>query len=125
MFIIDPLSATPVYEQLVNQVKRYVLVSLISEGEQLPSVRAMSLQLGINPNTVQKAYIELESMGITASVPGKGCFVTIGARERLKNSCLANDGSFGRLVNELKNSGFTEEELISAVKGIFEGRNQI
>jgi GntR family transcriptional regulator len=125
MFIIDPLSATPVYEQLVNQVKRYVLVSLISEGEQLPSVRAMSLQLGINPNTVQKAYIELESMGITASVPGKGCFVTIGARQRLKNSCLGSDGSFGRLVNELKNSGFTEEELISAVKGIFEGRNQM
>ena len=123
MFYIDPMSAMPVYEQLVNQVKRYILVSLVGEGEQLPSVRAMSLQLGINPNTVQKAYLELERLGITASVPGKGCFVVNGAREKLKNDCLGNGGSFGKLVNELKNSGFTEEELILAVKSIYEGRN--
>ena len=88
-----------------------------------PSVRELASELAINPNTIQRSYRALEADGWIVTVPGKGCFVTIGARQRLKNSCLGSDGSFGRLVNELKNSGFTEEELISAVKNVFEGRN--
>ena len=96
------------------------MTGLISEGEQLPSVRMLSISLGINPNTVQKAYLELEREGVSLSVPGKGCFVSKGARQRLKKSCLGEDGAFSKLVRELKASGFSVDELSCAIKSIFE-----
>ena len=96
------------------------MTGLISEGEQLPSVRMLSISLGINPNTVQKAYLELEREGVSLSVPGKGCFITKGSRQRLKKSCLGEDGAFSKLVRELKASGFSVDELSCAIKSIFE-----
>ena len=119
IFNIDPLSAVSVYEQIINQVKRYVLIGLISEGDQLPSVRSMSIRLGINPNTVQKAYLELEREGIASSVPGKGCFVREGAKDKLKELYLGEDGRFSELVKELKASGFSYQELCNIIKTVY------
>ena len=60
MFEINAMSRSPVYEQLIEQVERYILLGLLREGDQLPSVRALSGELSINPNTIQKAYGELD-----------------------------------------------------------------
>ena len=76
MFSIDPMSRCPVYEQLVEQVETYVLKGLLKAGDQMPSVRNLSLTLSVNPNTVQKAYSELDIRGIIQSVPGKGGFAS-------------------------------------------------
>ena len=75
MFQIDPLNRTPVYEQLIRQTERFVLTGVFRPLEQVPSVRALSVELGVNPNTIQKAYSELDRRELTVSVAGKGCFV--------------------------------------------------
>lgn len=75
MISIDFRDRRPIYEQLVNSVKELVMRGVLAEDEQLPSVRALAAELGINPNTIQKAYTELERQGVTYTVSGKGCFV--------------------------------------------------
>ena len=66
----------PIYEQLIDQIVYLVLHGIMQPGEQLPSVRTLAGELAINPNTIQKAYAELERRGITYSVPGRGSFVS-------------------------------------------------
>ena len=68
---IDSMSRQPVYEQIVDQVEQMILSGLMRPGEQLPSVRSLSLELSINPNTIQKAYAELDGRGIIYTLPGR------------------------------------------------------
>ncbi len=81
MLNIDKQSVSPVYEQIIEQMQRLILVGSLSPDEQIPSVRSLSLELSVNPNTIQKAYNELEFCHITYSVPGVGRFVAKGAKE--------------------------------------------
>ena len=76
MINIDFRDRRPIYEQLVSAIKDLIMRGALSENEQLPSVRALAAELGINPNTIQKAYSELERQGVTYTVSGKGCFVS-------------------------------------------------
>lgn len=120
MFEINAMSRSPVYEQLVEQVERYILLGLLREGDQLPSVRALSGELSINPNTIQKAYGELDAKGILCSVPGRGCFVAEGALACIRGRRLGEQGAFRRLVRELKAAGITAEELTAALSEEYE-----
>src|SRR5690554_2050775 len=72
---INPHSGTPVYRQLVDQLKRGVRGGILKPGEQLPTVRELALELTINPNTAARAYRELEAEGIITSIQGKGSFI--------------------------------------------------
>ena len=65
----------PLYEQIMDNYRRLIVSGGISPGEQLPSVRELATQLAINPNTIQRAYRELEAEGYILSMPGKGSFV--------------------------------------------------
>jgi GntR family transcriptional regulator len=85
MLNIDKQSGRPVYEQIIEQMQRLILVGSIMPDEQIPSVRSLSLELSVNPNTIQKAYNELEIDHITYSVPGVGRFVAKGAKEIIGN----------------------------------------
>lgn len=76
MFQIDQQSRVPLYEQLVRQVLSLAASGILEEDQQMPSVRQLAADLGINPNTVQKAYRELERDGLIYSVPGRGSFLT-------------------------------------------------
>jgi GntR family transcriptional regulator len=76
MFSVDFQSRVPIYEQIVNQVERFIVTGILKENEQLPSVRQIAFDLGINPNTIQRAYTELEHKGIIVTVVGKGSFIT-------------------------------------------------
>lgn len=75
MFELDLKSRVPIYEQLVEKIKELIIKEVLKENDQLPSVRALSNDLTINPNTIQKAYRELENQGYIYSIPGKGNFV--------------------------------------------------
>ena len=75
MFQIDPLSRMPVYEQIITQAEQLVAREILKPGDPLPSVRSLSITVRINPNTIQKAYSELDRRELTISVAGKGCFV--------------------------------------------------
>ena len=75
MIQIDPRSRMPIYEQLVDGITRLVVSGAMEADGAVPSVRALAAELSVNPNTVQKAFSELEHRGILCSVPGKGRFV--------------------------------------------------
>ncbi len=75
IFLIDPRSGVPLYLQLIEQVKRAVALGTLSPGEQLPTVKALALDLTINANTVARAYRELERDRVIETSPGRGSFV--------------------------------------------------
>ncbi len=76
MITVDLSSRVPIYRQVEDRITEMILLGVWPEGTQLPSVRSLALELGANPNTIQKAYQELESRGIIRSAPGRGSFVT-------------------------------------------------
>ena len=99
----------PIYEQVKDSLRQLMLTGVLKENEKLPSVRELAVQLAINPNTIQRAYRELEAEGYIVSIPGKGSFVSGGGaqdahREELKAAFLA-------AARELYAIGMTEEEL--------------
>lgn len=87
MFAIDRYSPTPIYEQLTAQFERLILLGLLAPNTALPSVRALSQELSINPNTVQKAYADLERRGLCFTAPGTGRYITVNAAEILRSDC--------------------------------------
>ncbi|NQX47486.1 GntR family transcriptional regulator [Paenibacillus tritici] len=111
MFELDVRSRKPIYEQLTSKVKEMIMHGILQADEQLPSVRALSSQLTVNPNTIQKAYRELEREGYIYSLQGKGNFVAAlqqghneSKRAELKEELL-------RLMAEAVYLGFTESEM--------------
>ena len=89
IFTVDPRSGVPIYLQLIEQVKRGVALGTLAVGEQLPTVKALALELTVNPNTVARAYRDLERDGVIETSPGRGSFVRAnGAVERTE---LRND----------------------------------
>jgi GntR family transcriptional regulator len=75
-FRIDNTSDRPVYQQIIDQVKRDIALGRLIKDEKLPTVRRLAKQLAINPNTIAKAYRQLEQEGIIITKPGAGAFVT-------------------------------------------------
>jgi GntR family transcriptional regulator len=110
-------SGVPVYRQIINQARAGVAAGALNPGDQLPTIRALSGRLNVNPNTVAKAYRELELQGVIETERGSGSFIQApppapGPREkkaRLKNL-------YGRLLAEAASSGLTESELLSFIK---------
>lgn len=75
MIFIDARSRKPIYEQLIDNIKSLIVSGVLQRDEQLPSVRQLAQELAINPNTIQKAYTELERQGVIYSLKGRGSFV--------------------------------------------------
>lgn len=119
MFQIDAMSRTPIYEQIVNQLEYFVLNGLLKEGEQIPSVRSLSVDLSINPNTIQKAYFELDKRGIIQAVPGRGCFVTPQARNILSDRQRAKLVDLKALVTDLALADIKKEEIIACIEEVY------
>jgi GntR family transcriptional regulator len=74
-FTVDPRSGVPIYVQLIDQVKRNVALGTLAAGEQLPTVKALAVELTVNPNTVARAYRDLERDGVIETSPGRGSFI--------------------------------------------------
>ena len=75
MFVIDAQSKLPIFEQLKKQILEFITIGVLVPNDKLPSVRSLASQIGVNPNTVAKAYQELELQGFIYSEKGKGCFI--------------------------------------------------
>ena len=118
MLQIDIMSRTPVYEQISSQIEKLISTGILKEGDQLPSVRSLSVDLSVNPNTIQKAYGELDMRGIIGSVPGKGCFVMPGACEKLRMIAKGRLYELKSLASELIAAGVTKEEILNCVNSI-------
>ena len=118
MIFLDQMDRRPIYEQIAEKMSELMIRGALSENSPLPSVRNLAAELSINPNTVQRAYIELEREGYIYSIKGKGSFVSplddIRGRkcEELLSEIRAD---IGKAVQ----AGIKEEELIAEVRDIY------
>jgi GntR family transcriptional regulator len=119
LFSIDYKSRLPFYEQLVENIKSMVLSGLLKGDDPLPSVRQLSGELGINPNTVQKAYTNLEQMGVLYTVPGKGNFIRSDTEALRQDQTQALFNQIMELMIRLKALGVSQEQLLSRISEIF------
>ena len=119
MFTIDYKSHLPIYEQLVESVKVQVLTGVLQADDPLPSVRQLSGQLGINPNTVQKAYALLEQQGIIYAVPGKGNFISPDTDTLRQQQAQTLQKEFINLAQQLRELGLTLDEVQSMTAQAF------
>ena len=125
MFQIDLKSRQSIYEQVVENIRRLVFTGVLQKDERLPSVRELSRTLTVNPNTVQKAYRELERQGIIYVVSGKGCFVS--AREDLDihgEKVMEMLEDLKRLVSEMLYLGADEDRIRSALEEVFQNHGE-
>ena len=116
MITLNYRDARPIYEQVRDGLRRLIVSGAIADGDKLPSVRALASQLAINPNTIQRAYRELESEGYIVSVPGKGSFCA----QFSPQSDPRREELLARLeetVRELRWLGVSEEEIIDKIGG--------
>ena len=120
MFTLDRFGRTPIYEQLIEQVERHVLDGTLRPQDPLPSVRNLSLSLSINPNTLQKAYMELERRGVCASVPGSGRFISADARQRVVGRRRGQMGTLSRLARELALAAIPMHEVLACVEEAYQ-----
>lgn len=120
MLTVNFQSRTPVYQQLYNDVIRLTALGILKENSQLPPVRALATQLGINPNTVQKAYKMLETDGYIYSTVGKGSFVSEklgqGGAEKIQAKQTLEQS-----VSDAYKKGVTGEEIYYIVKKVIDG----
>ena len=115
MIIIDYKDTRPIYEQVAEKFKTLILKGVLQPDEQMPSVRNLAMELSINPNTIQKAYSELEREGFIYTVKGRGNFVA-GSEHLLmerKKSCI---DKILKLVEEAMEYGMNKEEIIAQIQ---------
>lgn len=114
MVIIDYKDRRPIYEQIVDRFTNLILKGVLEEDSQLPSVRNLAMDLSINPNTIQRAYAELERRGYIYSVKGKGSFIADNSHLiQCKKDEVYHDISL--LVKEAKMLGILKEEFVDKV----------
>lgn len=120
MFInIDYRKNQPIYEQIVNEVERFVAAGAIAPGEKIPSVRVLASELGINPNTVKKAYDLLEEKKVIVTLSTKGTFISEdikAVRDERVNKIYQD---VFEKIEELKKLGISEEEFLKTINKKF------
>lgn len=116
MIHLDYRDSRPIYQQVKDSLRRHVVTGVLLPGDKLPSVRALAGQLSINPNTIQRAYAELEAEGYVVSVTGKGNFVAEGdtQNQARRQELLAK---MRPMIEELKALGMTAEEFAALWEG--------
>jgi GntR family transcriptional regulator len=113
IFTVDPHTGVPIYLQLIEQVKRLVALGVLAPGERLPTVKQLATDLTINPNTVARAYRELERDGVIETSVGRGSFVSQnGAGDRAASSIIdVASSSVDAAVREAKSMGLKRTHL--------------
>ena len=123
MIAVDLSSRVPIYRQIVERVTELVLLGVWPEGTQLPSVRSLALELGANPNTIQKAYQELENRGIIRSAAGRGSFVA--GREAAQGILRAQaESSLREAAQKAVLAGLTREEAARLIDEAWKGEGK-
>src|ERR1051326_4001296 len=112
-FRLDTRSGVPVYRQLIDQIQAGIASGSLASGDQIPTVRQVAVDLAINPNTVLRAYRELEIRGVLETQQGTGTFIS---DRKVKHDGVERERQLGQLVNEFVAragaGGFTVKELL-------------
>ena len=113
MFLLNTQCKEPIFEQIQNQILRFIQAGVLAPGDRLPSVRQLAQENGINPNTVSKAYIELEKNGYVYNIPKKGVYVSdIDLKQSHSNQIV-------KVLQPLKDSGIQKQELMDAIEILY------
>ena len=113
MFLLNLQSKIPIFEQIQNQMIRFIEAGVLQPGDKLPSVRQLAMDNGINPNTVAKAYAELEKSGVVYNLPKKGVYVAEISFENTKEKRILS------VLQPLKDSGITKKEIEHALNDLY------
>ncbi|MCC6444690.1 MAG: GntR family transcriptional regulator [Armatimonadetes bacterium] len=115
---VDFESAMPIYAQLVRQIRHEIVLGNLAPGEQLPTVRQLAVNLRVNPNTVSRAYLELERAGLISTRQGRGTFVNV--REEVVEADRERQDRLEEIVQTVLGEaallGLTPEEFVQAVQ---------
>ncbi|MCT8977099.1 GntR family transcriptional regulator [Clostridium sp. CX1] len=113
---VDFNTKIPIYMQIMNLIKRDIVTGKLKPGDKIPSVREMATELQVNPNTLQRAYQELERLGITYTQRGMGTFVRedMNMIDGLKKE-MARE-IINSFIEGMKNLGFNKEEIVKIVE---------
>lgn len=123
MILLDLKDSRPIYEQVVELFQELMMLGILEEDSQMPSVRGLAMELSINPNTIQRAYGELERQGYTYSVKGRGSFV--GSIRKLREAKKTElEKKLEKLAREAKTIGILREEFVT-LAGLAYDRGQV
>jgi GntR family transcriptional regulator len=130
-FSLDPANGIPIYRQIIQQIEYAILSDRMRPGDRLPTIRSLAVELKTNPNTIAKAYGELEIRGVLATQVGSGTYVSDKA-PLLGEAASAGEGLnrkiqevLGRFIQDMKDLGVEGEELIAAVKNYGNGTRRV
>ena len=115
MINLDYQSGMPIYEQIVEQIERYIAFGVYKAKEQLPSIRELASSLGINPNTVKKAYEELEKRGSIVIMSTKGTFITDRVSGVVSRKVDEKIALIKETMKELEKLGVAKEEVVKKI----------
>lgn len=115
MINLDYSSRTPIYEQIVSEIEKYVALGILKSKDQIPSIREMASNLGINPNTVKKAYSILESKGVITSLSTKGTFIASNIDNVKEAKIEEGIQEINNIISSLEKLGITKEEILKKV----------
>lgn len=113
---LDYQSRIPIYEQIVNNIEKYVAVGILREKSQIPSIRELANNLGINLNTVKKAYDILENKGVIMTISTKGTFISNNTKMVLENKIDKEINLIKDKIRELENMGISKKEIIERIE---------
>ena len=113
---LDYQSRIPIYEQIVNNIEKYVAVGILREKSQIPSIRELANNLGINPNTVKKSYDILENKGVIMTISTKGTFISNNTKMVLENKIDKEINLIKDKIRELENMGISKKEILERIE---------
>lgn len=112
MINLDYQSRTPIYEQIITEIEKYVALGIFKPKEQIMAIRELATMLGINPNTVKKAYSELEKRGVITTISTKGTFIADNIDMIVKQNIDGKIEEIKMIIDDLQKLGITKEEII-------------
>ena len=116
MIQIDYQSRTPIYEQIVLEIERYIVLGVYKPKQQIESIRELATSLGINPNTVKKAYDELERKGTITTVSTKGTFISENIKKLTEQKITEKINKIQEEIKELEKLRVSKEETTTKLK---------
>lgn len=112
---LDYSSRIPIYEQIVNEIEKFVSLGVLKENEQIPSIRELASNLGINPNTVKKAYTILENKKVIISKSTKGSFITENITNVKKQTINTHFEEIKAIMLKLNKLGISNKEIMERI----------
>jgi len=113
---LDYQNRQPIFKQITTQIKKYVALGILKPKDKLPSTREMASELGVNPNTIRKAYSILENEGVIVTISTKGTFIADNPSE-IKQTMINNGiNEINEKIKELTKLGVTKEEILKKLK---------